>query len=155
MNMKNTITYFVFVFVIMFLNSCITSQSSTFKKGSIYSKIPIKLYSTRWYDSSDSGFKNPGDTVSFSLMRYTLDTLVYPPWYSPGTNIDYVLTHRSNVSLEIFSKDGKTRTHSIQDTLEQGNYSFDLNANRMVSGLYYYRKIIGMDTTIKRFILLK
>ncbi len=116
---------------------------------------PMKAYTTFWYASDDSSFSMPEDTLQIALSRCHIDTLVYPPWYSPSTTFEYAVRSRSFVSIEFFSVDAKHHTRAVSDTLDAGIYQFKIDARKMTSGVYFCRSRIGPVQSLKKFKLLR
>ncbi len=66
------------------------------------------------------------------------DELMISP--NPGTDyvhISFVLSERDNIRMTINDQLGNEIRTVINTTLEEGNYSFDLNTSNLPSGLYY------------------
>ena len=98
---------------------------------------------------------------SFSLSQN------YPNPFNPTTKIRYsiplnlpdgkagVKRERSNVVLKIYDALGREVTTLVNEVKSPGNYEVSFDANKLASGIYYYRLKAGDFTETKKMILLK
>ena len=77
---------------------------------------------------------NLGESLPVSLV---LDQN-YPNPFNPVTNISFVLPSKSNVTLDIFNLIGQKVMTLVQGNLEEGKYSYSVNALNFSSGVYIY-----------------
>ncbi|MCB0728975.1 MAG: T9SS type A sorting domain-containing protein, partial [Ignavibacteriae bacterium] len=79
----------------------------------------------------------------------------YPNPFNPVTKIDFDLPVNSNVSVKIYSMNGKEIKSLLNGFLNSGYYSVDFDASELPSGVYYYRLESGNFISTKKLILLK
>lgn len=151
----NKIIYHIVVSCAVIFLGCAPSKTINPASPIVYDGIPMRTYTTFWFDAADSVFAHPGDSITFTLYKQSSDTLAYSPWSSPGTTLIYVLKQDNVVSLELISIDRRKRTKPIQETLEAGSYKFTFTSNTMQSGVYFWQRSIGRDTTMKKLLFMK
>ncbi len=82
----------------------------------------------------------------------------YPNPFNPVTSISFTLPAGFNgaVSLKIFDITGREVSNLVNSTLSQGTYSFQWDASRYSSGVYFYQLTAGNSfRDIKKMILVK
>lgn len=81
----------------------------------------------------------------------------YPNPFNPTTTIEYFLPKNGNAKIEIFDTLGKLITVIDEGFKTNGNHkvSFDGNAMKLASGVYYYRLVYEGNADTKKMILLK
>lgn len=81
----------------------------------------------------------------------------YPNPFNPTTKIEYQLPVNSHVKLELYSMTGEKVSTLVNNELEAGYYTLNLNANelKLASGVYLYRLATNAYTSIKKMVLLK
>jgi hypothetical protein len=86
--------------------------------------------------------------------EFTLDQN-YPNPFNPVTTITYTLPRESHVRLSIYNVLGQ-EVWILVDEFEQPGYkSLQFDANKLSSGLYFYRIVAGTFTDVKKMMLLK
>lgn len=63
----------------------------------------------------------------------------YPNPFNPTTNIDFALPKDGNVKISIFDNSGKLVTTLADGFRSAGNYTVQLNAANLSSGVYFYK----------------
>jgi hypothetical protein len=79
----------------------------------------------------------------------------YPNPFNPSTTIRYELAKESFVSLKVFNLFGEDVARLVEGTLKAGVYTFQFDASKLVSGVYFYRLQAGEYLETKRMILLE
>ena len=63
----------------------------------------------------------------------------YPNPFNPTTKIDFSLPVSGNVTLKVYNALGKEVSSLVNQRLNSGSYTADLNASSFNSGIYFYR----------------
>lgn len=80
--------------------------------------------------------------------RYKLE--VYPNPFSNFTQINYSLPHPANVSLKLYSADGRLVATLLNETKKSGNYSLKYDFRNLNQGIYFlYLKAGSLHKTTK------
>jgi len=79
----------------------------------------------------------------------------YPNPFNPSTTILFNIPSRYFVSLKVFDIVGREVAEIVSEELSMGFYSRRWNAEKMSSGVYFYRIQAGSFTETKKLILLK
>ena len=79
----------------------------------------------------------------------------YPNPFNPSTTIRYELAKESFVSLKVFNLFGEDVATLVEGTRKAGVYMVQLDATKLVSGVYFYRLQAGEYLETKRMILLE
>jgi ligand-binding sensor domain-containing protein len=87
--------------------------------------------------------------VDYSLLQN------YPNPFNPNTTIKYSVPKLGFVSIKIYDVLGKEVAALVNENKPAGNYSVQFNANKLVSGIYFYKIESGSYTQTKKLVLLK
>ena len=87
----------------------------------------------------------------------------YPNPFNPATKIKYTIpsvTLRQSqgdvlVSLKVFDVLGNEAAVLVNETQQPGNYEVEFKAEKLSSGVYYYRLQAGSFVETKKMILLR
>jgi hypothetical protein len=79
----------------------------------------------------------------------------YPNPFNPSTTIKYSLKEDGIVNLSIYNILGEMIEQPINQYMEKGNYSFNFNASRLSSGVYFYKISINDFSAIKKMVVTK
>ena len=79
----------------------------------------------------------------------------YPNPFNPVTRISYSLPVKSNISIKLYSVTGAELMTLVTGIAEAGDYSFDLNASSLSSGVYYYRLQTEGFSDTKKMVVVK
>ena len=79
----------------------------------------------------------------------------YPNPFNPVTTIKYSIPEMSKVSLILFNLLGEKVTTLFNEEKTAGNYTIELNAANLPSGIYFYKLQAGDFVETKKMILLK
>jgi hypothetical protein len=64
----------------------------------------------------------------------------YPNPFNPSTNLSFVISHSSLVTMKVFNVLGQEVARILnQEALEAGEYEYEFNATDLPSGIYFYR----------------
>ena len=95
--------------------------------------------------------KGGGETVP---SRFALQQN-YPNPFNPATTISFTLPSRSYVSLKVFDLIGREIATIFSEEMSAGTYSKRWDAEKISSGIYFYRLQAGTFTETKKLVLLK
>lgn len=87
-------------------------------------------------------------------LAFTLEQN-YPNPFNPVTSINYSISEKSIVKLEIFNALGQKIQTMVNEEKEPGNYTFKFNAVNLPSGTYFYQISAGNFSRTNKMILLK
>ena len=79
----------------------------------------------------------------------------YPNPFNPSTTIRYELPKGSIVRLSVYDILGREVTLLVNEGKNAGVYELKFDAQRLSSGVYFYRLKAGDFTQTKRFTVLK
>ncbi|MBC8044195.1 MAG: T9SS type A sorting domain-containing protein, partial [Rhizobacter sp.] len=79
----------------------------------------------------------------------------YPNPFNPATTIRYQLASAGQVSLKVFDMLGKEVATLVNERKAAGNYAVPFNANKLSSGIYFYRLQAGGKVETKKMTLLR
>jgi len=79
----------------------------------------------------------------------------YPNPFNPSTTIRYSIPDISKVTLKIYDVLGNEIETIVDEIKSAGNYSVTYNANKLSSGVYFYRMQANNFTATKKFLLVK
>ncbi len=87
--------------------------------------------------------------TSFALMQN------YPNPFNPSTIIQYSIPKTSEVELNIYDLLGNKVETLVNKEQTAGVYNYEFNANKLASGVYFYRIKAGNFVQTKKFVLMK
>ena len=87
----------------------------------------------------------------------------YPNPFNPTTKINYVIarsaatrqSHELSVRLTVYDILGRQVATLVNKKQAPGNYSVQVDASRLSSGIYFYKLSAGKFTAVKKMILMK
>ena len=79
----------------------------------------------------------------------------YPNPFNPSTTIKFELPSDSKVKLEIYNTVGQKVATLVNGEMTAGYHQVEFNANRLASGIYFYRIQTNGFVSIKKLLLLK
>lgn len=134
---------------------------------SIYGNTDLVLsMETGWVNRTDNtewtidSYKNHGKYMAMSMNRFlgqqsiginetsesvVTDVSIYPNPFNSSAVITYKMISRGFVSLKIFDIAGKELGTFMNEFKPQGVYTFDIKAEGLASGIYYYSFYIYTD----------
>jgi subtilisin family serine protease len=105
------------------------------------------------YEYSNEVFAEVSAPKNFALLQN------YPNPFNPSTTIEFSIPEMSNVSIEIYNVVGELVASLVNQNLDAGYHSLNLNASNLPSGTYIYQlKANGQNGTfvdVKKMLLMK
>jgi len=87
--------------------------------------------------------------TSYSLMQN------YPNPFNPTTTINYSVLKSGLVTIKVYDILGREVATLVNENKPVGNYGVEFNANKLTSGIYFYRMESGSFSQTKKLSLLK
>ena len=112
-----------------------------------------KSYAGFWYTYNESLTTNVQDQ-NFVPSEFKLEQN-YPNPFNPVTTINFSLPERSMVTLKVYNIVGEDVAILINEEREAGIHSVNFDANRLSSGVYFYKIQAGSYTSTKKMLLIK
>jgi hypothetical protein len=121
--------------------------------GSDYAAISIQVFSTSLSVTSVSNYSQATPN-QFQLEQN------YPNPFNPSTRIQYGLSERANVQIQIYNLAGQLIKTLLNEAKEPGNYSLDWDGKtdsgyRAASGTYFYRVQAAGQAQTKKMLVLR
>lgn len=79
----------------------------------------------------------------------------YPNPFNPVTNIKFDIPKAGFVKLKIYDVNGREVSQLINSNMNAGSYTFDFDASKLSSGVYFYKLETDDFTSIKKMLLVK
>lgn len=79
----------------------------------------------------------------------------YPNPFNPSTLIRYRIPTESNVSIKVYDALGNLITELVNEEQSAGSYRVEFNAEKLASGIYFYRIQAGSFVQTKKMILVR
>lgn len=79
----------------------------------------------------------------------------YPNPFNPITTIKFHLPERTGIKLTVFNILGETVMMLIDEILESGLHTINFNADKLMSGIYFYKLQTANFNQVKKMILVK
>ncbi len=79
----------------------------------------------------------------------------YPNPFNPTTKIKYTIPKIGHVKLTIYDQLGQKVTELINEVQSAGRYEVNFNAEKLSSGVYFYRIETGKFNSVKKMMILK
>lgn len=92
--------------------------------------------------------------ITSSYTNYSLSQN-YPNPFNPKTIIEYSISEKSNVKIEVFDLLGETVKILVNKLHDTGTYKVEFDGTNLPSGIYYYQIITENFHTVKKSILIK
>lgn len=129
----------------------------------VYYKVKVVDYSgnksgysnEKWfYDGSTSKPIATSDESTNLPTKFSLKQN-YPNPFNPVTKIKFDLPEESQVELYVYNSSGQVIAKLLNKRLAAGGYSVDFSAEKLSSGVYFYRIKTGQFTDVKRMLVIK
>lgn len=126
-------------------------------KDTLFATV-VKGHSGRWNWIPNKGIvvklatgitKEEGIVSGYSLNQN------YPNPFNPVTRIGFSIPKSEFVSISVFDIEGREVAKVLNTALQAGNYSVEWKADKITSGVYYYRIKAGDFSQTKSMIVLK
>ncbi|MBW6458077.1 MAG: phosphodiester glycosidase family protein, partial [FCB group bacterium] len=114
--------------------------------GTVYLDY-IRLLYPEW--TSVEKNHDTGIPANFNLKQN------YPNPFNPITHISYELSEPGQISLDIFNVSGKYVLTLVNEYQMAGYYTVRFNAEKLPTGIYYYRLTDGSQLQTKKMLLIK
>jgi hypothetical protein len=124
---------------IMFANVMATNSSAD--------SVGMTVNGLQWSDKSNHTDANGNDQILF--------TQNYPNPFNPTTNISFIVTQQSYISLKVYDQSGREVGTIVHGELAAGSYSKIWNAAMLPTGIYYCRLSTGSVMKTQKIMLLK
>jgi hypothetical protein len=114
-----------------------------------------------WTMGTGSAILKSNDAITFASYEGTglpADISLsqnYPNPFNPSTRIDFTILRNSYVSLKIYNVLGEELETLISQNLSTGFHSYNYNATKLSSGIYFYKLSAGEFSMVKKMIILK
>jgi len=79
----------------------------------------------------------------------------YPNPFNAFTNIEYNLSNKEPVELNIYNLEGRKLENLVTQTQEPGKHNIKFNGSEYSSGTYFYRLQVGNNSKTKKMTLIK
>ena len=110
-----------------------------------------EVWSNTWIgDQSTMGADDNG-VVAYEFALHQN----YPNPFNPTTKIQFAIPKDGNVNLSVYNMLGAKVGELVNKALPMGNHEIVLNANRMASGIYFYKLESNGRVKTQKMILLK
>jgi hypothetical protein len=80
---------------------------------------------------------------------------IYPNPFNPIVTIEYMLTGKAKVNIDVFNIRGQKVADLLNEDQEAGEYSRIWDASGMNSGIYFIRLLSGTYEKTSKVVLLK
>jgi hypothetical protein len=87
--------------------------------------------------------------TEFELMQN------YPNPFNPSTTITYEIPKRTHVTLEIYDVLGRRIATLVNQMQDEGKYKTIWDANKISSGVYFYRLTAGQQVFVKKMVIIR
>jgi len=79
----------------------------------------------------------------------------YPNPFNPTTSINFSIPKKTFVKLVLYDILGREVARLVDKDMVAGSYKYELNANNLSSGVYFYRLDAGDYSNVKKMVLIK
>jgi hypothetical protein len=79
----------------------------------------------------------------------------YPNPFNPTTKIQYELPSTEHVNLMVYDILGKEVAQLVDEIQEGGYYEIPFSAERLATGVYFYRLVAGKFTSVQKMMIIK
>ena len=116
-----------------------------------------KAYAAWWLWARLAGWNPETQVHPFQNIHPTGFHLFqnYPNPFNPETNIQFNVTEKCTVSLNIYTIRGRHVANLVNKKYSPGRYDIRFSAAELPSGIYFYRFQAGQFTAVKKMTLLK
>lgn len=149
-------SYFMIPFIDS-LNASGISNSFEIYEGTHFNKLYSRLRLSLAYLSGVLDHSGDNQTNNPARNHMTNSALLqnYPNPFKSETTIDYSVTVKSPVKIQVFDNLGRTIATLVDDEFQPGSYQVIFNATGLQDGVYYYRLNTGNYTQTRKCMLIK
>jgi photosystem II stability/assembly factor-like uncharacterized protein len=79
----------------------------------------------------------------------------YPNPFNPATTIEFSITQREKLIIEIYDLLGQRVRVLLDEEMEKGQYKINFNANGLPSGIYFYNINNGRSSITKKMVIVR
>ena len=79
----------------------------------------------------------------------------YPNPFNPSTKISFSIPNSEYVTLKVYDVLGKEIATLVSEQLDAGSYSYNFDASKLTSGIYFYKLQAGKFSETRKMILTK
>ena len=79
----------------------------------------------------------------------------YPNPFNPATKINFSIPETEFVNLTVYNLLGEVVAELVNSELAPGNYSYEFDASKLTSGIYFYEIKAGQFSETKKMMLMK
>ncbi len=106
------------------------------------------------YVTMSNGFTDISQNGTGIPSKYKLEQN-YPNPFNPSTKISFAMPKSGMAKLTVFDLTGKEVATLVNDRLSAGSYTYEFNASKLSSGVYFYRLITNDFVETKKMTLIK
>lgn len=124
----------------------INSSNTIYLNCTTYLDIPVKTQIGQKPFIVDADDKAP--------YKYSLGQN-YPNPFNPVTTIEFSIPNSAKVELKVYDLLGREVSTLVNEFKQAGNYSVQLNALSLSSGVYFYKIVAGSFQEVRKMVLIK
>lgn len=79
----------------------------------------------------------------------------YPNTFNPSTTISFTILNSEFVTLKVYDVLENEVATLVNETLSAGNHSYNFDASKLTSGVYFYKLQAGKFSVVKKMMFLK
>lgn len=123
------------------------------KFGVVYLSWNTPVRRGAYFDMNDMTV-GIGDDLAASPLGFNL-MQNYPNPFNPSTLISYQIPTQSNVSIKVYDALGNLVKELVNEQQAAGIYQVEFNADKLASGIYFYRLQAGSFVQTKKMVLVR
>ena len=103
-----------------------------------------------------SPYANIKPTIPVNNDKLLSNVQIYPNPITDQINLKYIVSRNSNVTIKIMDVLGNNVATLFSERVESGEkkFTYYLSSNRLTSGFYFLRVMVGTESVIKRITIL-
>lgn len=94
-------------------------------------------------------------TVSSTIPEEDTITQNYPNPFNPVTTIEFALTERKDVVVEVYDRIGRKISTLVDEQLGRGFHTVRFDGTGLASGVYFYRIVTNQTAITRKMVLVK
>jgi hypothetical protein len=94
-------------------------------------------------------------TVSSTIPEEDTISQNYPNPFNPVTTIEFALTERKDVVVEVYDRIGRKISTLVDEQLGRGFHTVRFNGTDLASGVYFYRIVTDQAAVTRKMVLVK